>query len=85
MLMFLLGIFFVILGCAFIFMRIHKEIGGTIFIGIMCSMFGALIVRESLESMHPSAIDVYRGKTELKITYQNGVPIDSTVVFKENK
>ena len=27
------------------------------------------------------AIDVYRGKTTLEITYKDGVAIDSTVVF----
>ena len=32
----------------------------------------------------PKAIDVYRGKTTLKITYKDGVP-DSTVVWKKNK
>ena len=31
----------------------------------------------------PKAIDVYRGKTELVITYENDVPTDSTVVFKK--
>lgn len=30
----------------------------------------------------PTAMDVYRGKTILEITYKNGVAIDSTVVFK---
>lgn len=30
----------------------------------------------------PKAIDVYRGDTTLRITYQDGVPIDSTVVWK---
>ena len=30
----------------------------------------------------PSAIDVYRGKTTLEITYKDGVPINSVVVFK---
>ena len=34
---------------------------------------------------NPTAIDVYRGKTTLEITYKNGVAIDSTVVFKERK
>lgn len=29
-----------------------------------------------------SAIDVYRGKTTLEITYRNGVVVDSVVVFK---
>ena len=31
----------------------------------------------------PSALDVYRGNTELKITSVNGTAIDSVVVFKE--
>ena len=32
---------------------------------------------------NPTAIDVYRGKTTLEITYKDGVAIDSTVVFKQ--
>ena len=31
----------------------------------------------------PSAIDVYRGNTELEITSVNGTPIDTIVIFKE--
>lgn len=31
----------------------------------------------------PKAIDVYRGRTTLEITYKDSVPIDSVVVFKE--
>lgn len=30
----------------------------------------------------PKAIDVYKGKTTLEITYKNNIAIDSTVVFK---
>ena len=30
----------------------------------------------------PTALDVYRGKTELKITSVNGVPQDTVVVWK---
>lgn len=30
----------------------------------------------------PTAMDVYQGKTTLEITYKDGVPIDSVVVFK---
>ena len=33
----------------------------------------------------PSALDVYRGKTTLEITYKDKVPVDSTVVWKNNK
>ena len=31
----------------------------------------------------PRAIDVYNGTTTLEITYRNGVPVDSTVVWKK--
>jgi len=31
---------------------------------------------------YPSAMDVYQGKTTLKVTYKDGVPVDSVVVFK---
>lgn len=30
----------------------------------------------------PSALDVYRGKTTLEITYRDSVAVDSTVVYK---
>ena len=30
----------------------------------------------------PKAIDVYKGKTTLEITYKDKIPIDSTVVWK---
>ena len=36
----------------------------------------------TIESRNPTAIDVYRGKTTLEVTYKNGVPIDTVVVFK---
>lgn len=32
----------------------------------------------------PTALDVYRGNTELEITSVNGVPTDTVVVFKNN-
>lgn len=31
----------------------------------------------------PRAIDVYKGKTELRITYEGNIPVDSAVVFKK--
>jgi hypothetical protein len=33
----------------------------------------------------PTALDVYRGKTELEITSVNGMPTDTVVVYKKNK
>lgn len=31
----------------------------------------------------PTAMDVYKGKTTLEITYRDSIPVDSVVVFKE--
>ena len=41
----------------------------------------AILIADIIEQK-PSAIDVYRGHTELEITSVNGTPIDSVVVFK---
>lgn len=32
----------------------------------------------------PQAMDVYRGRTTLEVTYIDGVPVDSAVIFKNN-
>ena len=32
----------------------------------------------------PTPLDVYRNKTTLQITYQDSIPVDSIVVFKNN-
>lgn len=31
----------------------------------------------------PTALDVYKGKTELRITYDGKVPVDSVVIYKK--
>lgn len=60
------------------------------FVFILASPIMGLIVDyyinddESIRQVAPQAIDVYRGKTTLQITYQDSIPIDSVVVFKDN-
>lgn len=44
-------------------------------------MFGLFIILV-IEINKPKAIDVYRGKTTLEITYKNNIPTDSTVIYK---
>lgn len=44
-------------------------------------LFSALLMRRDIQQ-NPQAIDVYRGKTTLEITYKDSVAIDSIVVFK---
>ena len=51
-----------------------------IFMLFVYSLFVLLL--SSFYIKEPRAIDVYKGETTLRITYQDGVPIDSTVVWK---
>ena len=44
-------------------------------------LFGAFFVMVLVKG-EPTALDVYRGKTTLEITYRDSVAIDSTVVYK---
>ena len=74
--------------------------GLMIFIAMICNIsdgsygaatttIGAMLLLSCILSIidktNPKAIDVYRGKTTLKITYKGGVPTDTVVVFKERK
>lgn len=46
---------------------------------------GGIVVVLSVLSTQPTASDVYKGKTTLRITYENNVPKDTTVIWKESK
>ena len=56
-------------------------IGEVITILIVIEVYLISIITEKPT---PSALDVYRGNTELEITSVNGTPIDTVVVFKKN-
>ena len=45
-----------------------------------CSMIAMFLIIAYL--CKPKAIDVYRDKTTLEITYKNNVPIDTVIVWK---
>ena len=58
-----------------------------IFIGIVITILMVIevcLVSKIIEKPKPSALDVYRGNTELEITSINGIPIDTVVIFKKN-
>lgn len=40
------------------------------------------LLLEAFKKNRPAPIDVYRGKTTLRITYENNIPVDTVVVFK---
>ena len=62
-----------------VILAISEDKMGIAFIGIVLFIVGM----ECLIHNNPKAIDVYRGRTTLEITYKDSIPIDSVVVFKE--
>ena len=51
------------------------------FLCFVCGNIGHVIMYHN----QPPAIEVYRGNATLEITYKDGIPIDSVVVYKKNK
>ena len=79
----ILGILLVILTICLGIAIIHEsdeKIG--IIISYVGFIFGCFIIIGYINSK-PKAIDVYKGKTELRITYEGNTPVDSAVVFKK--
>ena len=65
----------------------HKKmldwVAAGIVVGLLIVIFSVSLTLLYLpEHTPPSAIDVYRGNTTLKISYEDNVPIDTVVVFK---
>ena len=75
-----IGLILLIIGFICLFIDVN---GGAFF----CGVIGAYLLSGGLmmyqESCKPTAMDVYQGKTTLEITYKDGVPVDSIVVFKK--
>lgn len=57
------------------------------FWGVMLCIFGGVLIGSSTTKIKqekvPTALDVYKGKTTLEITYRDNIAIDSVVVFKK--
>ena len=56
-----------------------------IWIGSILSLLTVAIIKAIIpdeSNNQPQAIDVYRGKTTLQITYKDSIPQDTVVVFK---
>ena len=77
-----LGIIFIFLGIC-VGIRYNTNPLPTIFavVGIIIC-FCAIAPYEN--NNKPTALDVYRGKTTLEITYRDSIPVDSIVVYKNN-
>lgn len=89
--MIILGIFEFILGIIFLGQSlvnsscngkmIIKALLGGFIITLGCSLI-MIGIQPIIHDSTPEAIDVYRGKTTLQITYKDNIPTDTTVVYK---
>ena len=51
----------------------------------VCGFIGGITLILLCNNDTPTSMDVYQGKTTLEITYKDGVPVDSVVVFKDKE
>lgn len=60
-------------------------VGIGLVVGALLLLFSIILACACFpEKIAPSAIDVYRGRTTLEITYKDGNPVDSVVVYKDD-
>lgn len=50
---------------------------------LIIAIIGLLFIIVSYISNAPTALDAYKGKTELRITYEGKTPVDSVVIYKK--
>ena len=62
---------------------VNEESEIAFFLGGIGSFIITIVLFTVLYDSKPSAMDVYKGKTTLEITYRDSVPVDSIVVFKD--
>jgi len=56
-----------------------------VYFGTILACVGSMLITATHYETNPSAMDVYRGKTTLEITYKDSIAVDSIVVFKNEK
>lgn len=84
--MILLFLVFCLLAAGCLFAAILAEEFNGFLLGWFSFVFAFIAVLIGIEIWHtpaPSAIDVYRGRTMLEITYRDSLAVDSVVVFKD--
>ena len=77
--MLIAAIFCIVLGTI---LRFFDEYPG---LDLLACCIGTVLLCAYLNSDTPTAMDVYKGRTTLEITYRDSVPRDSVVVFKDNE
>lgn len=80
MLYMVVGLF---IGLICLFSKQYDIIG--VAIALTLNIVGVLNVIIYHATEAPSALDVYKGKTVLKITYEDKVPVDTVVIYKKGE
>ena len=79
----IIGIILTILGAVIgIYYNVNPIPALFFVLGLIFIFYGIIGLNDKNK---PTALDVYQGKTTLEITYKDGVPVDSVVVFKDNE
>ena len=83
----IIGMLYIAVGLLIILTYLSLErndnIGWTIALTLIIAGILNIIIYHATEA--PSALDVYKGKTVLKITYEDKVPVDTVVIYKKGK
>ena len=82
------AIFFLLLGFGLWIYAMWKHPEATfvnviaiLFLSISFNIYKSIV--NSTPEINPKAIDVYNNKTTLRITYQDSIPVDTVVVWKD--
>lgn len=72
-----------LIGLICLFLKRYDSIGWTIALTLYIAGILNVIIYPATEA--PSALDVYKGKTVLKITHEDKVPVDTVVIYKKGE
>lgn len=83
----IIGILYIVvsllIGLICLFLKRYNSIVWTIALTLYIAGILNIIIYHATEA--PSALDVYKGKTVLKITYEDKVPVDTVVIYKKGE
>lgn len=84
----IIGILYMVVGLLiiliYLFLERYNSIYWTIALTLnIVGMLNVIIYNYTIKA--PSALDVYKGKTVLKITYEDKVPVDTVVIYKKGE
>lgn len=83
----IIGMLYIVVGILIslicLFLKRYDSKGLTIALTLNIAGILNVIIYHATEA--PSALDVYKGKTVLKITYEDKVPVDTVVIYKKGE